>query len=105
MDLLFTFHLGQIDSGSNIGVFSKLHVSIFKAHIDGSTGTSISTIFKIWDDEAIKMLSPNLTTDTGEMTIEDHGFTAFGFEACFQSRRFKHGSEISNPKIEPSHWD
>jgi hypothetical protein len=57
MDLLVTFHLGQMESGSNIGRFSKLQVAIFKAHIDGCTGISIGKIFKICNDEAIAILS------------------------------------------------
>jgi hypothetical protein len=46
MDLLFTFHLGQMELGSNIGLFSKPRVSIFKAQVDGSTSTSIRKIVK-----------------------------------------------------------
>jgi hypothetical protein len=34
-----------------------------------------------------------------EMRMEDRGLTGFGFEARFQSRRLKHRSEMSNPKI------
>jgi hypothetical protein len=37
MNLLLTFHLGQMESGSNIGLFSKLQVSLCKARINGSS--------------------------------------------------------------------
>jgi hypothetical protein len=40
-------------SGSNINLFLKLQVSVFKARIDGSSCTSIRKIFKIYNDEAI----------------------------------------------------
>jgi hypothetical protein len=53
IDLLLTFHLEQMESGSNIGLFSKLQVSIFKARIDGSSSASIRNIFKIRNDEVI----------------------------------------------------
>jgi hypothetical protein len=51
MDLRLTFHPRHLESGSNIGLFSKLQVSIFKARIDGSSYTSIRKIFKICNDE------------------------------------------------------
>jgi hypothetical protein len=52
MDLRLAFHLGQMESGSNISLFSKLQVSIFKARIDGSSCTSIRKIFKICNGES-----------------------------------------------------
>jgi hypothetical protein len=53
MDLLLTFHLGEMESDSNIGLFSKILVSIFKARSDDSSYISIRRIFKICNDEAI----------------------------------------------------
>jgi hypothetical protein len=52
-DLRLTFHLGQMESSSNIGRFSKPQVCIFKALIGGSSNTSICKIFKGCTDEAI----------------------------------------------------
>jgi hypothetical protein len=53
VDLRLTLHLGQMESGSNIGLFSQLQVSVFKALIDGFSDTPIRMTFKICNDEAI----------------------------------------------------
>jgi hypothetical protein len=53
IDFLLTFHLGQMESGNNIGLFSNPQVSIFKAGIDGSSYTSICKTFKICNNKAI----------------------------------------------------
>jgi hypothetical protein len=53
MDLRFTLHLGQMESSRSMGLFSKLQISLAKAHIDGSSYTSIRKTFKICNDEAI----------------------------------------------------
>jgi hypothetical protein len=60
MGLRFTFHLGQIKSGSNLGLFSKLQVCIFKVCIDGSSYTSIRKIFQIYHNEAQFLDSPGI---------------------------------------------
>jgi hypothetical protein len=53
MDLLFTFHLGQRESGSNIGLLSKPQSFIFKVHINSSSYTSIRKIWKIGNDKVL----------------------------------------------------
>jgi hypothetical protein len=53
MDFLFSAHIGQIESGINLGLFSKLHVDIFKARIHGASSASIREIYKLCNDEAI----------------------------------------------------
>jgi hypothetical protein len=60
MDLRLTFHLGQMESSSNISLFSKLQVCIFKGRIDGSFYTSIRKIFEICSDEAQFLDSPGI---------------------------------------------
>jgi hypothetical protein len=42
-----------MESGINLGFFSRLQVDIFKARIHGASGSSIRGIYKLCNDEAI----------------------------------------------------
>jgi hypothetical protein len=60
MDVRLTFYLGQVESGSNIGLFPKFQVFIFTARSNSSSYTSIRKIFKTCNDEARFLDSPGI---------------------------------------------